>query len=747
MANLREKTVVGENSPKSGLDLDTKVLSELIYALNIARRHILAYPAGHPVIAAAADKLLGLFPKMIEFRSEITIGIARDTLLVGGQVLDSSNPIYRDFAVNLFNAKVASLTINKDANANEICRFFEILRYKPEELADRGGLHRVLILSDIKGISAQGVDFGAFHAKEVEKIHAPKSKLVEDETVVLWKSFVNGLVAGTLDPEGEKLSPDAQLDPELLAEIMNREESAEGQNLVRNYEEAITSFLKETDRDKLQSEACQETLGRLGDLVSSLKPELRRRFLNSTLKSCSDRQDVAGEVLGHLPQAQILEAMELVDTDQLEVPRALMDVLGKLGQHKGSDTGGSRVAGERDRTSDETANLLGQLFSADQADQFVPEDYQDALAVLAAAESLPGLDRKQVEELVGTMEGHNVERQFSNVMIDLLDRGVDAVTAKAISRNMEELIVYFLETGDFLALISVHDHLSAHARKDSSYFDTPGKSALRVYETGEFVEHVLDGLDTWGKSQYGAIKNLIKRVRGPFVDPLLERLVEEPSMSKRRLFMECLQIVGKDARNQIEARLHDRRWFFVRNLVILMRSMNDSTVLQPLGRLVGYANDKVQFEVMRTFLHFNDPRADRYLLKELDSNDPGVLLNAARLAANSNSSDVARKLSEILNRKLLKEADENIKGVVIKSLAEMALPEALPALGRFLHGRSLMQSLKGNSLKVEAVKSLCRYNDPAAATLAEEVYRKYSGELARAAGQVCLHFNGKLPWT
>ena len=722
-------------------------MSDFIYSLNIARRQIQSYPPGHPIIAAAADKLLGLLPKLLEFRSEVTIGIARDTLLVGGQVLDNTNPIYRDFATNLFDAKVASLTINQDLTAADVCKFFEILRYKAEELADRGGLHRVLIIAGIKGIMAQGVDFGAFHATEVDKVHAPKSKLIEDETTVLWKSFVNGLVAGTLDPNGEKVSAEAQLDPELLAEIMNRGEGSEGKNLVRNYEEAITSFLKEADRDQLQSQACQETLGRLGDLVSSLKPELRRRFLNSTLKSCAGRHDVAAEVLGHLPQAQILEAMEQVDADRLEVPQALMDVLGKMAQHKGCETGGSRVAGKQERSSGETANLLGQLFSADHADEFVPEDYQDALAILAAAETLPGLDRKLVKELVDTLEGHTVEKHFCNVMVDLLDRGPNAITAKAISRNMEELIFYFLETGDFQSLNSVHDHLSRHARHVDALLETPDKTALRIFATEDFVEQTLDGLNTWGKPKHAAIKGLIKRVGAPFAEPLLEKLAEEPSMSKRRLLIECLLAIGLAAREQIITHLQDRRWFFVRNLVVLLRAMNDPTVLLPLGRLVGYANANVQFEVMRTFLHFKDPRADRYLLKELDSNDPGILLNIARLAANSRSPEVARKLSGVLNRKLLKETDENVKSAVIKSLAEMALPEALPGLSQFLHSRNLFQSMQANSLKVEAVQTLGRYSDPAAAILAEEVYRKYSGDLARAAGQVCLQLKGKLPWT
>lgn len=735
------------NPSKSGLDLDTKVMSDFIYSLNIARRQIQSYPPGHPIITAAADKLLGLLPKLLEFRSEITIGIARDTLLVGGKMLDNTNPIYRDFATNLFSAKVASLTINHHLNAPEICKFFQILCYKAETLAERGGLHHVLALADIKGIRAQGVDFGAFHATEVDKVHAPKSKLIEDETTVLWKSFVNGLVAGTLDPHGEKLAPEVLLDPELLAEIMNSDEGLEGKNLVRNYEEAITSFLKKTDRDQLQSQVCQKTLGRLGDLVGSLKPELRRRFLNSTLNSFADRQDLAAKVLGHLPQAQILEAMEQVDADRLEVPQALMDVLGKMAQHKGSETGGSRVAGKKERSSVETAGLLGQLFSADHADEFVPEDYQDSLAILAAAETLPGLDRNQVKQLVDTLNGDMVEQHFCNVMINLLDRGTDAITTKAISRNMKELIFYFLETGEFVSLTSVYDHLALYASHDDATHHTPDGSALQIYASEEFVEHVLDGLNTWGKPKYPAIKGLIKRVGAPFAEPLLQKLADEPSMSKRRLLIECLLAIGVAAREPAIGHLHDRRWYFVRNLVVLLRTLNDPTVLQPLGHLVGHANSKVQFEVMRTFLHFNDPRADRYLLREIDSSDPEILLNIVRLTANSRDPDVARKLSEVLNRKLLKEIDENIKSAVIKSLAEMALPEALPGLGRFLNSRSLFQSKQGNSLKVEAVRTLSRYSDPAAATLAEEVYRKYSGELAQVAGQVCLQLKEKLQWT
>ncbi len=734
---------VDVKSPQKGLDLDTKLMSDFIYSMNIARRQVHAYPSGHKVITATANRLARVLPRLFEFRSEITLGIARDTLMVGGHVLDDKNPIYRDFATYLFEAKVASLTINNDLTAADICKFFEILRDNPEKVVKRGGLHRILTHAAIQGISAQEVDFRAFHATEVSKVHAPKSKLIEDETTILWKSFVSGVVAGTLDPNGEKLATNVDLDPELLAEIMNRGAGEKGRNLVRNYEEAITSFLKETDHNKLRSQAYQETMGRLGNLVGSLKPELRRRFLNSTLKSCYDRQEVAAEFLGHLPQAQILEAMEQVAADQLEVPRPLMDLLGKLSQQKGSETGGSRVAGKSARSSEETTALLGQLFSADHSDEFVPEDYQDSLAIMAAAEKLPGLDRKQLKGLVDTLEGNAVEKQFCNIMFNLLDRGAQGVTVKAISRNVEELVFYFLEIDDFASLISIHKQLSRNLSNIDPHLNSPEKSALQAYASEEFIDYVLDGLDIWEKPNYPAIRTLVGRVGAPFAEPLLLRLADEPNMSKRRLLMGCLQAIGQAARESIVGQLHDARWFFVRNLVILLRVMDDPTVLQPLGHLVGYANPRVQFEVMRTFLYYKDPRVESYLLKELDSSDPATLRNAARLAISSRNPDIARKLAGVLQLNLHTEADENVKETVINSLAEMARSEALPGLERFLLGRSLVQTLQGNRLKIEAVRTLVRYSDPAAAALAEEVCRRSSGELARAAGEVLEELRGK----
>lgn len=729
----------------TNLDLDTSVLADFLYALNIARRQIYAYPPGHPMIAAAAEKLLALLPKLLEFRNEVTIGIARNTLMIEGQQLDASNPVFRDLATTLFDSKVASLTVRRNVTSDEVRRFFELLRYPPERIADAGGLERLLSSSGISGIQAQGIDYRNFHATEVDSLSAPKAQVAEVESAVLWKAFTTGLLAGTLDRDGVRALPDERFDPSVLAEVMNREYALQKETFAGSYDQAITEFLTQADRRQLNLEARKETFGRLGQLVERLSPELRRRFLNSTLKNFSSRPDRAGEILSLWSQSTIVEALEQVDAHQLQIPQALLDVMGKLAAHRKPSVTPSHVAGTRERTTEQTTELLNKLFRADASGCFVPADYRDALAVMASADVATNLDPAQVQELLETLNGHTVERQFCSVLLDLIDRDVGSRSAVAISRNLEELISYFLETGDFLSLNSVHDHLARHVRQTRRLFDTPDKSALAAFAREEFVIQVLDGLDEWGKEQYPAIRGLIGRVGRPFVDQLLDRLAEEPIMSRRRLYMDCLQQLGPQAFDAIAERLHDPRWYVVRNLVILLREINDPGALQPLGRLVGYANPKVQYEVMRTYLHFNDPRADRYLLRELEQRDVGILVATIRLAAGSRNPDVARRLAELLGSRGSSEPELTLKETIIRTLAEMGRPEALPGLAAFIEARSLFMPAALTRLKVEAVSSLVRYADPSAADLAEYLYRKSSGEVARAAGHVCLQLLGKLP--
>ena len=727
-----------------GLDLDKKVLEEFIFALNIARRQVMAYPPGHPMVATATGNLIEVIPRLLKSHNDITLGIARDTLMIEGGSLGRSNPVFRDLAKNLFNLQIASLTITKDLTEDEICRFFGVFSQTPEQLAEEGGVDHILAHADFRGIKAQGIDFSDFSTTEVDVVHAPKTKVLESDTALLWKSFANGIIKGSIDHSGQAYIPTGDLDPILLAEIMNQEHSVVDSSLEMNYEEAITGFISGTDRKKMRGREYQELLGRLGDMVGTLNPELRRRFMNSMLRTCAQRPDAAEIILNKMPQTALLDAMEQIDSGAIEIPQTLIDVLGKLASYRVDEVPQSRVAGETNRSARETVAQLTKLFSEDHSEYFVPKDYRAALAVLAATKINHALDERQADEIISSLEGHKVEEQFNEVLLDLLGRGVDHPTSDAIGRNMDELVDYFLETGDFKSLANIYSHLHRHVTVLSKEtFDSTSKT-LERFAGKEFSDTVLDGLDTWGKPEHASIQALIGQVGIPFAEPLLKCLADEQSMSRRRLFMDCLIRIGPQVKNPISKRLKDDRWFFVRNMVIILREIEDPAVIPLLGRLSDYAHPKVQFEVMNTYLYYGDDRADRYLLKELAGQNPTSLLSAIRLAENSQNPKIVSMLSKLLNARLPTEHELEVKTNAIKVLQKSATEDVLPELANFFLKKKLFGGSKPLSLQIKAVAILEKIGTVDAGILAGKIAQSTSGELARASENVLAQIHRKM---
>ena len=75
---------------------DTKLLSDFIYELNIARRCGISYPQGHPRIQASVKKVMDLLRQLLEFREKLALGIAREVIVIEKFHLDKNNPVYRD---------------------------------------------------------------------------------------------------------------------------------------------------------------------------------------------------------------------------------------------------------------------------------------------------------------------------------------------------------------------------------------------------------------------------------------------------------------------------------------------------------------------------------------------------------------------------------------------------------------------------------------------------------------------------
>lgn len=142
------------------LPLDTRLLSDAIIELNISRHNVAIYPRNHPVVEKSLSLVFEHLKKLFELRHDITLAIAKDTLIIDDFSLDKKNPVYREFALCLYRMHIASLTFMSGLTQEEIYAFHSFLleparNYSPEDVQTSFNKHR------ISHIKAEFIDYSA----------------------------------------------------------------------------------------------------------------------------------------------------------------------------------------------------------------------------------------------------------------------------------------------------------------------------------------------------------------------------------------------------------------------------------------------------------------------------------------------------------------------------------------------------------------------------------------------------------
>jgi len=313
-------------------------------------------------------------------------------------------------------------------------------------------------------------------------------------------------------------------------------------------------------------------------------------------------------------------------------------------------------------------------------------------------------------------------------------------TTETLKRMLQEQSGYFLQVGDFQTLLDLHAKIRSYAEDRSCEAGTRCQQLLMMFSTPEFIEGVLEGARIWGKSKYIEIGWLIADIRTAFIGPLLDRLEVEENLSMRRFYVNQLINLGPIVRDMAVARLDNVRWYFVRNLLVILRHLGDPSVLTHVSMLVDHPHPKVRQEIVKTLIHFCDPAGDRLLLQDLSSPEPEKRLAAVTIAGKSRSPKVLSHLIGVLTAGGLTDGELTLKKAAVQALAEMGSAQAVPALEGLLRSRNLLYSVALLELKTEILKSLHRYPPSAVehilTEMAGSVHARISAQATEALKQL-----------
>jgi HEAT repeat protein len=226
------------------------------------------------------------------------------------------------------------------------------------------------------------------------------------------------------------------------------------------------------------------------------------------------------------------------------------------------------------------------------------------------------------------------------------------------------------------------------------------------YVRREYLDEILNGLTIWGKPRYNDIRLLITKIRSPFIEALLDHLATEDNMSLRRFMMDRLIEMGPMTRIPISLRLQDKRWYVLRNLIIILRAHGDKSIIRLIRPLTQHNNSRVRHEALSTLVSLHDAAAEKQVLRDLDSEDREVLFAAISLSEKSCLPDIHKKLLTILSKGGLTQLEYELKSAVVKALGELRRSEALPEFAKILGSSSLFNTKTLSRLKIDIIRVL-----------------------------------------
>ncbi len=705
-------------------------LRKLIYELNVLRRHITAYPHGHPMVERTLARAHATLSTLLSGAASLVIGITKNALLVGEEKIEATDPAVLDFANSLFSLGIVTLTFTSGVTPEELQKFNECLM--AQEQADaQDGVLRMLNDATLEHIRVQTIDYGAFSVR-----YGTEGE-TETESGNLWERFVRGVLAGTLFGPGINTADAGTISdatPELLAEMLQDEIAHKRGDTVPAILGLLGQFLRRVDQDTMTHDPRE--LAKFIRFLHSLNPDMRDYFLQTCFAALSERPAIAEKLLDGFSEEMIVESLSKGLRKDNYAPPPILIILQRLAKARNivlPDISADDLPTEAaDAVADSLQRKLRVIFQEEDLGKLVSEKDYQALHSLLDSDTLSSQEEQEIVELKNTFEDRWLEIKISHIILELLDISAgDMPHENMLSRKLIDLCGYFVRTGEFDILTGIFDRM-----QKLEHADVYQSIVRNAFAQPDFIDEVLQSSVIWGKQKFEDITVLVRHVGLPFVDPMLDRLAEEESLSLRRFYIDRIIECGPPAIDMVGARLRDGRWYFVRNLALILRSIGGRAVIPLLRRLQRHEHPKVRQEVQKGLLDLKDAGGLEMLADDLGNRDREVRMAATLLAAQHGGPEIVLKLQSIIDTEGFSEDEVQLKLAAIQGLSVINDASCLPVLEKILRRKHFFRRAALQQVKEEIVSALGSFSSPAALELLRRVRKFGSKQLAERAEEV-----------
>lgn len=570
------------------------------------------YPGGHPSLMPAAEGVVRRLGLVLVDKASLSLGVARNQLVIEGVATDPKNPVLQDLAGRLHRHHLGAITFRRDVTADEVHGVLDVIGVEADRSGKPLGLGPSEHLTMWRNVRLYPLNYDRLDLvrEGTQEDEPPEQREERTRAAHLWVGLARAaLAADTVSAaERSETGVTTQEEPAAPAEVASSEanpamvaKAIEQHPRGTAYDQVIVGYLLQIAEEVKRGGGADSVAlqRRVSQLVSTLDGGTLSRLLEMGGDRAQRRQFLMNASDALAVDAVIDLVRAASQTEQQTISHSMLRMLQKLGQHAAGGSSRRRVLADQS-----VREQVGQLITGWTLRDPNPGGYRQALERMVTTR-VPDLSEAGARRQ--TAEPHR-----------LLQMAIEAGSGgPRVDRAVQQLV-----ESDRLGIIA--KTLEGTEQDEGGLADAIWRNVAspdvvrRVVSTEPINVEQLD--------------LLLGRMGVAAADPMLDALASSGSTQARRILLDRLVKFGAAIGPLAISRLADASWFVQRNMLAILAELPERPASFDPRPFAEHTDARVRREAIRAMLRDapHRERAIHYALKDDDPRTVRVGLAAAQ---------------------------------------------------------------------------------------------------------------------
>ena len=315
----------------------SRELREFLIELSIAIHQHGIYPPGHPSLEPAAILATDRVTYLLRERGTLSLGAAKDQLVIEGVATDADNPLLRELAGRLRRHHLGAISFHQGVSKQEIRKFLTLMAEEPDQTGEPLGLGPRERREQQPNIRMHPVAYDSLRlvaddgsVEEDEEARTARTRYAQ-----LWVGLAKAAVvrAGhdeqSSDEEAHGDPDEASRDPAAVARAISQHSESDA------YDQVIVGYLLQIVQE-LRTASGPEAVQlnqRMGELVAAMEPGALARLLQMGGDSAQRHEFLINASRGLKGDSVVRLIQAASQSEGKQVSHPMFRMLGKLAQH------------------------------------------------------------------------------------------------------------------------------------------------------------------------------------------------------------------------------------------------------------------------------------------------------------------------------------------------------------------------------------------------------------------------------